>query len=112
MRKIINGKTYNTEAAAVLAEWSKGYASDMAYFNESIHRTKNGNLFLYQDGGPLSSMSVDIGNNSTAGSHDIRALDEQECYEILAAWHDANKIDADEMLYACKIIGIAEPLEA
>ena len=113
MRKIIDKKIYDTETATMLASMSNGrHATDFTYYEAALYQTKKGNLFLFEEGGAMSKMSVYLGNNSTGGSADIRALDKYEAYEILATWQDNNDIHADDMIKVCKTIGISEPLEA
>ena len=113
MRKIIDKKVYNTETATQLACMDNGrHATDFTFYEAALYRTKRGNLFLWESGGAMSKMSVYLGNNSSGGSSDIKALDKYEAYEVLAEWQTNNDISVDTMLDACKIIGIAEPLEA
>ena len=113
MRKIIDKKIYDTKTSTELAGMTNGRnCTDFTYYEASIYQTKKGNLFLFEEGGAMSKMAIDLGNNSTGGSADIRALDKYEAYEIAATWHEAGEIDAEEMLTACRELGISEPLEA
>ena len=113
MKKVIKGKLYNTKTSTEIAGMTNGRNyTDFTYYEASIYQTKKGNLFLYEHGGAMSKMAIDLGNNSTGGSADIRAIDQQEAYEIAATWHEAGEIDAEEMLTACRELGVAEPLEA
>lgn len=54
MKKIINGKMYDTETAETVAETSHGGVRDFRYYREELHRKKNGEFFLFGEGGPLS----------------------------------------------------------
>lgn len=59
MKKIINGKMYNTETADSIGYYSNG--DDMGNFNwyaETLCRKKNGEFFLYAEGGPASPYGV------------------------------------------------------
>lgn len=68
MKKIINGKLYNTETATEVCSWSNGYFSgDFRMVSETIFRKKTGEYFLYGWGGALSEYAETFGNNSTAG---------------------------------------------
>ena len=54
MRKIINGKMYNTETATMVAERESGFVSDFAHFTESLYLKKTNEFFLHGEGGPAS----------------------------------------------------------
>ena len=55
MKKIIDGKLYNTETATLLAEWEDERTpnpNDMGYYKSSIYKTKKG-AFFSVSGGPI-----------------------------------------------------------
>ena len=55
MKKIINGKLYNTETAKKLAEYSNDCTwSDFRCLEEALYRKRTGEYFLYGSGGPLT----------------------------------------------------------
>lgn len=54
MRKIINGKAYDTETAKEVGSYSYLYRSDSHFFEETLYLKKTGEYFLYGEGGPLS----------------------------------------------------------
>ena len=68
MKKVIDGKLYNTDTAQEIASDSHGYASDFHYWAETLYRTQKGAWFLYGEGGALSQYSVSVGNNGSGGS--------------------------------------------
>ena len=47
MKKIINGKMYNTETAKCLSEWCNGHYGDLTYVEETLYRKRTGEYFLY-----------------------------------------------------------------
>lgn len=68
MKKIINGKLYNTETAKEICSWSNGYFSgDFHIVSETIFQKKTGEYFLYGWGGALSEYGESYGNNYIAG---------------------------------------------
>ena len=72
MKKIIDGKRYNTETATEVAEWSNGYGySDFKHCGETLYRTPKGGWFTVGYGGPLSRYSRATGQNSYSGSRDV-----------------------------------------
>lgn len=49
MSKIINGKKYDTETAALVGEWNNGlYTNDIYYQSEDLYLKKTGEFFLYR----------------------------------------------------------------
>ena len=50
MKKIIEGRVYNTETAKLLGEFSYSNRRDFNYFSEKLYRTKSGAYFLYGEG--------------------------------------------------------------
>jgi hypothetical protein len=82
MKQIIDGKTYNTETAALLAEAESACnPSDFHYWREELYRTRRGAYFLAGEGGPMSSWSISIDQNSWSGGSGIRLLDEDAARE-------------------------------
>ena len=78
MKKIIEGKVYNTETANCLLEWSNGFMpNDFRYMYESIYLSKKGTYFLYYEGGAMSDYAEQIGNNMS-GSSNIKLITEEE----------------------------------
>lgn len=71
MKKIINGKMYDTETAAFIGDYSYGAPGDLSYVSESLYRKKTGEFFLYGEGGPMSKYSMSCGNNSWSGGEAI-----------------------------------------
>jgi len=75
MKRIIDGKRYDTDTAKEVANWSNGLGySDFSHCIEELYRTKNGNYFLHGEGGPKSSYAKSCGNNSWGGSCNIIAM--------------------------------------
>ena len=78
MKKIINGRMYDTETAEKIEEWDNGmYGNDFRACEETLYKKKTGEYFIYGHGGALSKYSISCGNGST-GSSDIIPLTEDE----------------------------------
>lgn len=72
MKKIINGKVYDTHTAEFLADWDNGLQlTDFYYFEENLYRKKTGEFFLYGWGHGLSKYATHHGNNSGDGEEII-----------------------------------------
>ena len=55
MKKILNGKMYNTETAEEIGSWENTpYKSNYIYFKEYLYRKKTGEFFLYGSGNASS----------------------------------------------------------
>ena len=76
MKKIIDGKLYNTDTATRLADWDNGYGGgDLDYCEETLYRTKKGAYFLYGCGGARNE------GDWCSGGEDISVLTEEEAKE-------------------------------
>ena len=103
MKKVIEGKLYNTETAEELASWHNGCSySDFNYCKEDLYRTKKGNYFLHGEGGAMTRYSESCGNNSRCEGEDIIPLTESEAKEWAEGHLSGEKY--------CEIFG--EPEEA
>ena len=78
MKRVINGKVYNTATARKLGEAHYGYADDFSHWNERLYRSPKGAYFLHGEGGAASHWAERIDQNSTGGGEGIRLLSEGE----------------------------------
>lgn len=53
MRKIIHGKMYDTETVTLIKEYTFA-EGEYDYFCERLYQKKNGEFFMYVEGGPYS----------------------------------------------------------
>lgn len=92
MKKIINGKKYDTETAKAVGEWSNaGSWRDFSHMEETLYRKKTGEFFLFGEGGPATKYAVSAGQNSWTGGEKIIPL----TYENARQWAEEH-LDADE----------------
>ena len=91
MKKIVDGKVYNTQTAKLIGEWDNGYSySDFNWACEILYQTKKGQYFLYGEGGPMSSYAEWCGN-SASGGEEIQLLSEAQALD----WCSEKNIDPD-----------------
>ena len=91
MKKVIDGKLYDTETATEIASFDNGRGwDDFHHLNETLYITKKGQHFLYGIGGAMSKYSEKSGN-MTHGTENIELLNAIEARE----WAESNNIDAD-----------------
>jgi hypothetical protein len=91
MKRIINGRRYDTQTAKLLGVATYGYCTDFAYWREELYVKRTGEYFLYGQGGPMSKYSQQVGQNEWTGGHEIRPLSLDEA----KAWAE-KYLSADE----------------
>lgn len=78
MKKIINGKKYNTETAEEVGNWNNGLSvSDFNHCSEHLYKKKTGEYFLHGSGGALTKYSERVGD-MFGGGEEIIPLSEAE----------------------------------
>ncbi len=96
MKKIINGKLYDTDTAKEIGTYYNGCgAGDFNYMYEALYRKKTGEFFLYGSGGAMTQYSISCGNNCWSGSETIIPYTEEEAKE----WAEEH-INADAYMEA------------
>ena len=90
MKKIINGKTYDTSKAKRIGDWDNDYPrNDFHYCEETLYQKKTGEFFLHGEGGGLSKYACREADGMTWGEQ-IIPLSFDEARE----WSES-KLDAD-----------------
>lgn len=84
MKKVIDGKLYDTEKATKIADYWNGLgADDFRFVHEELYVTVKGNYFLYGEGGPMTEYAESFGPNSWSGSSNIFSFTREQAYEWL-----------------------------
>lgn len=87
MQKIINQRRYSTETATSIGVWTNNYnPSDFGYCREELYRKRNGEFFLYGEGGPQTKYAFSYGDNSWGSGESITPLS----YEAAMKWAEDN----------------------
>ena len=81
MRKIINGRKYDTETARKIAADSALGPSDFRYYDEALYQKKTGEFFLAGEGGPMTKYGEDVGGNMRGSGRKIIPLSDEEARE-------------------------------
>lgn len=68
MKRIINGKKYDTETATKVCDYEYSHCGDFNWCYEVLYKKKTGEFFIYGKGGPLSSYSRTEGGTSYGSS--------------------------------------------
>ena len=95
MRKIINGKKYDTNTATACGGYEYGWGGDFNHIYEELYRKKTGEFFLYGVGGAFTKYCTECGPSSYTGGEDITPLTEKEARE----WAE-EYLDYDEYVKA------------
>jgi len=83
MKKVVEGKVYNTETAELIHSWDNGcYAGDFHACEETLYQTKKGAFFIHGSGGALSKYAVPVAGG-TGGSDNIKPVTRQEASDWL-----------------------------
>ena len=79
MKKIINGKKYDTNTAKEVGYWNNGLLlTDINYIEEILYQKKTGEFFLYGEGGARTEYAEHIGENTSRSGSNIILLAEDE----------------------------------
>jgi hypothetical protein len=95
MKKVIDGKLYNTETALKIEEYWNGYGySDFNFCIEALYKTQKGKYFLHGEGGAASKYAEQSGRNLDAGS-EIIELSRMEAMEWLTDYNFNETIEKE-----------------
>lgn len=91
MKKIIDGKIYNTDTAYRIGNHEHSHAGDFHYEDTDLYQTPKGAFFVQGEGGAYSRWSRPCGSNGMCGGFGIQAMTPAEALE----WCEHAGIDAD-----------------
>lgn len=75
MKRVIEGKIYDTNTAEEIHSWESAHMpGDFHYYSESLFVTPRGNFFVAGEGGAMSPYSESLGSGSYGGGSGIRPL--------------------------------------
>ncbi len=81
MRKIIEGKIYDTNTATEIGTWSNNLSTrDFRNETTTLYITKKGNFFMAGESGPMGSYAYSVGN-VTSGGEGMFVLTKEEALE-------------------------------
>lgn len=89
MKKIINGKVYDTDKARELG--IDGGWDSFHSWSETLYQKRTGEFFLHGEGGPMTKYARSVGQNQWSGGEKIIPLD----VEAARQWAEEH-LDADD----------------
>ena len=90
MKRTVNGKRYDTEAATLVATDSYSQYGDLDHWCEELYRTKKGAWFLYGEGNARSQYARRTGQNEVSGGSTIIPFSDHDAL----AWLEAHTEDS------------------
>lgn len=79
MKKIINGRKYDTDTAKKLGYWENEYSvSDFRHCEETLYRKRTGEFFLHGEGGAATSYAQEDESGSWIYGEAITLMTEKD----------------------------------
>jgi len=95
MRKVINGRTYNTATSKLVGSWDNGfYGNDFRRCEEDLYKNTKGAYFLVGESGPMGKYAVSHGNETSGGS-DLIPMPTAEAQEWAEEHLTADEYEAE-----------------
>ena len=95
MRKIINRKSYDTDTAQVIGEYSVNYPGDFDYMCETLYRKRTGEYFVHGMGNAASRYAEPAGQNRWKPGERIMPYSYDEAREWAERHLDAEDYEAE-----------------
>lgn len=67
MKKIIEGKRYDTDTANLVASWDNGKFGDFGFIEEALYRKRTGEYFIHGEGGAQTRYAQAYGDSWGGG---------------------------------------------
>lgn len=91
MKRIIEGKRYDTETAEKLHSWDNGiYGNDFRTQDETLHKTAKGAYFVHGRSGPMGPYAREMGNSKCEGEV-LFLVSPEEAFDWLVK-HDGEEV--------------------
>lgn len=91
MRKVVNGRVYDTDTAQLVCEWDNGeMPTGLAYVCHGLYRKKTGEFFLHVHGGPATSWAKPTETGGTRGAEHVVLATYDEARELVERNADAD----------------------
>lgn len=74
MKRVINGKLYNTDTAADLAVYEANATDSLNYYSERLYRKRTGEYFIHGEGGARTRYAASDGDGWSRGGEAIFPL--------------------------------------
>lgn len=96
MKKIINGKKYDTETARLVGEYSNGYAlSDFNHVTEELYQKRTGEYFIHGEGGAMSRYAEPYPGGGWQSGERVMPISYAEAQTWVEQYLDADAYEAE-----------------
>ncbi|WP_146227926.1 hypothetical protein [Rhodobacter viridis] len=95
MKRIINGKRYDTDSANYIGTYAHGHPGDFGWFEEDLYRTSKGEYFIAGEGGAMSKYARSAGGNSWSGGSAITPIEKQYAFAWAQECLSADEVDQE-----------------
>lgn len=95
MKRVINGKLYDTATATEVADISPNgfYRGDFRWEDTTLYRTPRGRFFIAGEGGALSRWAERVGQNGSCGGSGLQVLDEHDARAMVERFCSAEEYE-------------------
>lgn len=101
MKRVIDGKRYDTDTATLIHDWENMYdRGNFHFYEESLYITKKGRYFLAGSGGAMSPYSESLGGGSYGGGSGLQPISKGQALQWLEE-HEGH--DAIELYFADEV---------
>ena len=94
MKRVIRGRTYNTETSKLITEYSHGYPGDPGHYRENLYRTPRNAYFLACHGGVRSHYAYEFRDGQFRTSDDVIPLNDEQVLRWLEDHERSDEIEA------------------
>lgn len=94
MKRIIDGKKYDTETAEQVGEYEYRRRGDFSWYCEALYRTQKGAWFLTGEGGACSKYGEQVDQSTWGPGEGLQVLSESEARDWLERYGDADTFEA------------------
>lgn len=95
MKRVINGKRYDTDTATrVHAHDNGAQVNDFHYYSEDLYQKKTGEFFLLKEGGAMSPAGRSLPDGGMGWGEDLYPLTDSEARQWAERNMDADKYEA------------------
>ena len=91
MKRVINGKLYNTDTAVDLAVYEANATDSLNYYSERLYRKRTGEYFIHGEGGARTRYAASDGDGWSRGGEAIFPLSVDEA----RAWAEQHISEED-----------------
>jgi hypothetical protein len=94
MKRVIDGKIYNTATAEEICDLPcHAYPGDFQYHETTLYRTEKGAYFVAGKGGPMTRWAQPEGNSGYSGGSGLEVVSQEEA----RGYAEAAELDPDAM---------------